>query len=90
MKLLANEGIPGACVLWDVAQDRELGVLATLPREQSIAISPEGHWRGTPRADRFIVYVVRTAKGQEVLKPKEFEDRYGWKNDPDKVRLTVP
>ena len=88
LKLMAAHGIAGACVLWDVAENRELGVLAARPREQSIAISPEGHWCGTPRADQFIVYVVRTAKGQEVLTPKQFEDKYDWKNDPDKVRLT--
>ena len=88
MKLLAAGELTAASVLWNVAENRELGVLATLPREQSIAISPEGHYRGTPRADQLIVYVVRTAKGQEVLTPKEFEDKYGWKNDPDKVRLT--
>ncbi len=88
--LLASAPTPGAATLWDVEKNRVLGVVAALPREQSIAISPEGHWRGTPRADQLIVYVVRTAKGQEVLTPKEFEDRYGWHNDPDKVRLTVP
>ncbi len=88
MKWLASPRTPGAATLWNVAENRELGVLASLPRNQSIAISPEGHYRGTPRADQLIVYVVRTAKGQEVLTPKEFEDKYGWKNDPDKVRLT--
>ena len=87
--LLASNYSAAAATIWDVGENRELGVVLGLPREQSIAISPEGHWRGTPRADQFIVYVVKTAKGQEVLTPKEFEDKYGWKNDPDKVRLTV-
>ncbi len=75
--------------IWDVAKNQELGVVVGLPREQSIAISPDGHYRGSPRAEQFIVYVVKTAKGQETLTPQEFAKRYGWKNDPNKVRLSV-
>ena len=67
------------------SRTRGAGILAAKPIHRD---HPEGHYRGTPRADQLIVYVVRTAKGQEVLTPKEFEDKYGWKNDPDKVRLT--
>ncbi len=59
-----------------------------LPNEQFIAISPEGHYRGTPNAARHIVYIVETERGQETLTPAEMEKKYGWKNDPDKVRLT--
>jgi hypothetical protein len=33
------------------------------------------------------VYVVQTDTGQETLTPEEFSNRYGWKNDPEKVRL---
>ena len=39
-------------------------------------------------AGRHLVYVVETADGQEFLKPAEFEKKYGWTNDPEKVRLT--
>ena len=47
-----------------------------------------GNTIGTPKAEREIVYVVETDKGQETLTPAEMEKRYGWKNDPGKVRLT--
>jgi hypothetical protein len=30
---------------------------------------------------------LQTAAGQEPLSPKEFADKYGWKNDPSKVVL---
>jgi hypothetical protein len=43
---------------------------------------------GTPRAEREIVYVVETERGQETLTPAEMAKKYGWKNDPAKVRLT--
>jgi hypothetical protein len=59
-----------------------------LPNEQFIAISPEGHYRGPPTAERYIVYVVETERGQETLTPAEMAKKYGWRNDPAKVRLT--
>jgi hypothetical protein len=35
-----------------------------------------------------LVYVVLTEDDEQItLTPAEFEQRYGWKNDPSKVRL---
>ena len=31
--------------------------------------------------------VVETDTGQEMLSPEEFEKKYPWKNDPERVRL---
>jgi hypothetical protein len=40
------------------------------------------------RAAWFIVaYVVETERGQETLTPAEMAKKYGWHNDPAKVRL---
>jgi WD40 repeat protein len=64
------------------------GAFVPLRNEQAVAISPDGHWRGTEGADNEIVYVVETEAGQEVLSPKEFEKRYDWTNDPKRVRLS--
>jgi len=36
---------------------------------------------------RQIVYVVETADGQDTLSPAKFAKKYGWKNDPEQVRL---
>jgi hypothetical protein len=36
-------------------------------------------------AEKDLVYVIRTAVGQETLKPAEFARRFGWKNDPSRV-----
>ena len=59
-------------------------------REQSIAISARRPLsRHATRAEQHIVYVVKTAKGQEIFTPKEFAKKFTWKNDPDKVRLSV-
>ncbi len=33
------------------------------------------------------MHVVQTEAGQETLTPEEFAKRYGWNNDPSRVRL---
>jgi WD40 repeat protein len=52
-----------------------------------LTLTAEGHYRGSPGIERDIVYVVQTDAGQETLTPEEFSQRYGWKNDPEKVSL---
>jgi hypothetical protein len=37
--------------------------------------------------ERLLAYVVQTDQGQETLSPQEFAKKYGWKNDPERVRL---
>jgi hypothetical protein len=50
---------------------------------------PDGHYRGALGVEKGIVYVVQTEAGQELLDPDEFEKKYGWKNDPQRVRLPL-
>ena len=48
----------------------------------------DGHYRVTgDEVPGKLVYVVRTARGHEVLPPAEFGAWYGWANDPGRVRL---
>jgi WD40 repeat protein len=54
---------------------------------QAVVVSADGHWLGTRGAEKEIVYVIKTAAGQETLTPREFYKRFGWKNDPSKVAL---
>lgn len=54
---------------------------------QAVVVGADGHWLGTRCAEKEIVYVIKTAAGQETLTPREFYKRYGWKNDPSKVVL---
>ena len=58
-----------------------------LPGGQYAVFSPEGHYYASPGVEKDLVYVVQTEKGQETLSPEEFNEKYGWKNDPEKVRL---
>jgi hypothetical protein len=64
------------------------GVFLPFPDEKTLAIHADGHYRGSPRVEKELVYVVQTDKGQETLTPEEFAQRYHWKNDPTRVRLT--
>ena len=56
--------------------------------DRYVSFSPDGHYAGSPKVERYLVYVVQTDDGaQHTLTPAEFATRYGWKNDPEKVRL---
>jgi WD40 repeat protein len=84
---LASLGREGALRLWDVKGRRPAGVCLSLDEEQSLAVGSDGHFRASARLGEELVYVVVTDQGQETLGPEEFARKYGWKNDPERVRL---
>jgi WD40 repeat protein len=50
--------------------------------------SPDGHYRSSGRDPaNDLVYVVQTEEGQLNLTPAEFAARYGWRNDPEQIKL---
>jgi len=64
--------------------------MAVVSSEDLLYISPDGHYRTTLDAEKELVYVVQTDSGEHLtLTPAEFADKFGWKNDPDKVRLNL-
>ena len=50
-----------------------------------LEISPDGHYRGSTRVDRHLVYVVQTTEGQKMFPPAQFAEIFGWQNDPSRV-----
>ncbi|HEX5446171.1 MAG TPA: WD40 repeat domain-containing protein [Pirellulales bacterium] len=44
---------------------------------QAVVASADGHWLGTRGAEKEIVYVIKTAAGQQTLTPREFSKRFG-------------
>jgi WD40 repeat protein/serine/threonine protein kinase len=74
-------------LIWDVATGQRRLAILMLPNNQGVAITPDGHYRGTPEIDHLLVYVVHTANGQQILTPSEFSSTYRWNNRPDRVRL---
>jgi len=80
------ECVVNAIRFWETESGRPRGTIVTLSEDRYMTINSAGHYYGT-RVERDIVYVIQTAKGQETLTPAEFSKRFGWKNDPDQVRL---
>ncbi len=73
--------------VWDVRERRLHVTLChddTLP---AFAISGDGHYRADGDLGDELLYVAVTDAGQETLSPAEFEQRFGWKNDPTKVNM---
>ena len=54
-----------------------------------LVVGGEGHYRGVPQRmiDAEMVCVVQSERGQEALTPAQFEEKYGWKNEPEQVQL---
>jgi WD40 repeat protein len=71
----------------DTATGRLHARVIRLGTPHELAISPDGHYRPGPGSKEEPVYVVQTKSGQETLTAEEFARKYGWKNEPDRVRL---
>jgi WD40 repeat protein len=72
--------------LWDVRKEQLLGLVVPLSGNGGMAISPDGHYRATGYIGG-LFYVVETHDGQQLLSPDQFAAKFGWKNNPDRVRL---
>ena len=60
-----------------------------LDKDEYVFVSPEGHWRGSVGVEQRLVYLVEDEAGcQSTLRPAEFAARYGWHNDPTRVRTS--
>jgi WD40 repeat protein/tRNA A-37 threonylcarbamoyl transferase component Bud32 len=87
-RALASAG-NGAIHLCD-GDGQPLGVLMPVGPFAQLAVRADGHYRGNARVDREIMIVVQRRDGtSETLTPAVFEQRYGWHNDMERVRLTV-
>jgi WD40 repeat protein/tRNA A-37 threonylcarbamoyl transferase component Bud32 len=77
--------------VWETDTGRLHGTLLLGEPWNNLTITPEGHYAGNEQVDRAIVAVVQKEDGtQELLEPDDFEQKYGWKNEPDKVHLLQP
>jgi WD40 repeat protein len=77
--------------VWETDTGRLHGSLLLGEPWNNLAITPEGHYTGNDKVDRSIVVVVQKEDGtQELLTPADFEEKHGWRNDPNKVHLLQP
>ncbi len=75
--------------IWETDSGRLLGVRMLGRRNNGLTFTADGHYTGNSRVERGIVMVVEKDDGtQETLEPADFERKYGFRNDPAKVRLT--
>ncbi len=83
--------VDNTVMLVDLTTLKPQGRIVLFDAENWMAVSPTGHLK-TNDADlpNDLVYVVQTVAGQQTLTPAEFSQKYGWKNDPAKVKLLAP
>jgi WD40 repeat protein/serine/threonine protein kinase len=84
---LVTGGRHGILQVWDVATGRLRCLLVNLQGGHGVAITPDGHYAGTPKIENLLVYVIDTGQGQETLTPAEFAQRFSWKNDPSRIQV---
>lgn len=72
---------------WRPDTGEPVAALALFAHGKYLLVSPEGHYQASPEIEEDLTYVVQTEKAQLTLTPEEFQRRYGWKNDPTKVKL---
>jgi WD40 repeat protein len=91
-RYLVSRFDPTRVQVWETETGRLRGSFIHLSGEpdQFLAVAADGHYRISGEPWRHVVYVAQTAAGQETLGPEEFEKKYPWKNDPEKVRLASP
>jgi WD40 repeat protein len=89
-KLVAGRS-GGRLHLWEADTGRPRGILMLGESNHGLTLTPDGHYTGDDQVERGIVMVVQKDDGtQELLEPADFEEKYGWKNEPNKVHLLQP
>ena len=77
--------------IWESDTGRLRGILLPGHGRHGLTLTPDGHYTGDEQVDRGIVMVVQKDDGtQEILEPADFEQKYGFKNELDKVHLLKP
>jgi WD40 repeat protein/tRNA A-37 threonylcarbamoyl transferase component Bud32 len=79
---------------WDAGTGRLRGSLLLLPENQWLAMSPEGNYKSSAKAEELKQFTFQVREtGKPALydySPEDFRQKFGksgWKNDPSKVRL---
>ncbi len=85
-KTLAAAGGSGVS-FYDAANGARKGVYYHMPKSQGLIIAASGHYSGTTGIETKLLYQAVTVSRQCTLSPEEFTTRFGWKNDPAKVKI---
>ena len=58
-----------------------------LPEGMGVLISAGGYYSGPAGVEKHLIYQAVGLSGQSTLSQEEFVKRFGWKNDPSKIKL---
>ena len=58
-----------------------------LPKGLGVLISAGGHYSGADGVEKHLIYQAVGLSGQSTLTQEEFTERFGWKNDPSRIKL---
>jgi len=72
---------------YDAASGARKGVYYHMPKSQGLIIAASGHYSGTADVKKDLIYQAVTVSGQSTMSQEDFTTRFGWKNDPTKVKL---
>jgi WD40 repeat protein len=86
-KVMATCTIDRCVRFWSPANGQLLATVVA-DKDQMSCISAEGHYRIPNEAQTDLVCVVLTAKGMDTFAPREFAAKFGWKNNPNRARMT--
>jgi WD40 repeat protein len=71
---------------WDAANGQLRGVLLA-EHDALVMISADGNWRADSDKRPDLLAIVQTPTGQLTLPPDQFASRFGWKNNPNRIKL---
>jgi WD40 repeat protein len=81
----------GRVQVWEADTGRQRGLVLLGGGDHGLTITPDGHYAGSDEVERGIVMVVQKEDGtQELLEPADFEQKYGFPNEPGGVHLLQP
>lgn len=88
-RVLGGDNESGFVTGLDVKTMRRLGTLfPELPHGDYAALSPDGHYNGSPGiAEQLVVLGLQRNGSLKTYSLSEFAETFGWKNDPAKVRF---
>jgi hypothetical protein len=72
---------------WDTGTGKLRAMLIAEP-DGTLALTPDGFYKGDPTVEAELVVVTQTERGQELLPASRFAAKYKWKNQPAMVKLT--
>ena len=77
----------GPIHFWDRFRQPQGTLLALGKEGHWLAINPEGNYRGSEGIDKYLSVVVQSPSGQDTLSLEQFKTKYGWNNEPERVRI---